>query len=266
MSELNPGGSVPPGSDNLEEAVARYRGSGSHWRRYELAGQRLEGRDLLDLGCGHGLGAAIVGDADVRYVGVDPDAEAIAWARRVVMPERPRSRFLSVDEVAIALGDRRFGLVTCFEVLEHTEHPEELLRSAMERLAEGGALLLSTPNGAVSEGDPRRYRSPFHLREYTVDEVDRMVRRAGGQPRFYQERRRDRLDALALRLGYGAEPVRSSGGTGARIFAAFARRFDGPAYWRILPSEARAMRGRSYSTIVAEVTRATPGAEGPSEK
>ena len=51
----------------------------------ELAA-RARGRELLDVGCGHGalLALLAVGHADRHVVGIDPDARKIDWARRSV--------------------------------------------------------------------------------------------------------------------------------------------------------------------------------------
>ena len=47
---------------------------------------RAQGRDLLDVGCGHGLLVALlaVGFPDRRVVGIDPDERKIEWARASV--------------------------------------------------------------------------------------------------------------------------------------------------------------------------------------
>jgi SAM-dependent methyltransferase len=44
--------------------------------------------------------------------------------------------------------DRRFGLVTALEVIEHLDCPRAFLKGVYELLEDGGTLLLSTPNVA----------------------------------------------------------------------------------------------------------------------
>lgn len=253
MSAENPGGSAPPPSGGLRDALAAYRRIGSHWKRYDLAGELARGRAVLDLGCGHGYGAAILGARASRYLGVDVDPTAIDWARRNVAPVVAHAEFRTTAPVD---GSERFGLVTAFEVVEHVRDPDDLLRRAVTALGPGGSVVLSTPNGAVSGGDPRRYRSPFHVREYATEELDALLRSAGLRARYFRERRRDRLDALALRWRLAEAGASTATGARGRGFAWFARHFDGPGFWSIVPTPLERMGRPDFSTIVAV---ASPG-------
>jgi 2-polyprenyl-6-hydroxyphenyl methylase/3-demethylubiquinone-9 3-methyltransferase len=64
---------------------------------------RAEGRDLLDVGCGHGLLVALlaVGFKDRKVVGIDPDERKIAWARASV-GQQPNVELLAcnIEELA----------------------------------------------------------------------------------------------------------------------------------------------------------------------
>lgn len=100
---------------------------------------------VLDVGCGSGdlltapLAAA---HPEVDVVGVDADAVSLAHANArhgggnlcfLPFPELPR--------------ERRFDLVIASEVIEHVENPDEFLRELRGRLTDGGAILLTLPNG-----------------------------------------------------------------------------------------------------------------------
>lgn len=259
MNETNPGGSLVPTSPDLTAALREYRRLGSHWRRYVEAARRGRGRRVLDLGCGHGLGAAVLGAVPREYVGIEIDAAALAWARAQVAPRVPRTRFLSPAEAERDLTPASFDLVLCFEVLEHVAQPEALIQAALAWRSAAGSVLFSTPNGAVSHGDARRFRSPFHLREYAIGELVPLVEHRGLSVRYFAERRRDRLDAIALRAGCAAVGPRTEGGLRTRMFDWFQAHWDGPMFWTIVPMRPEKMGGPGYSTILVELGSPEPG-------
>src|SRR5882672_7301329 len=72
----------------------------------------LEPTSVLDVGCGEGFTAARLRPT-VGYRGIDPDPDAIAYARQS-LPE------LAFAVAGIAdLGEGEADLVLCLEVLEH---------------------------------------------------------------------------------------------------------------------------------------------------
>jgi 2-polyprenyl-3-methyl-5-hydroxy-6-metoxy-1,4-benzoquinol methylase len=117
-----------------------------HLRRYELACGMTEGKRALDAACGTGYGAALLmeqgGAAGV--VGVDIDAETVAYARRRFGRSGVEFRVCSATETGLADGS--IDVVTSFETIEHLERPSELIDEFARVLRPGGRLVLSTPN------------------------------------------------------------------------------------------------------------------------
>jgi len=99
-------------------------------------------RSLLDVGAANGLLVEAAGAAGLDAAGVEPSASLAAAARRRGVDVR--TGVLPLAE----LGERRFDLVTCIDVIEHVTDPVALLHACRERLAPGGRLLVVTPDAA----------------------------------------------------------------------------------------------------------------------
>jgi SAM-dependent methyltransferase len=110
----------------------------------------------------------------------------------------PPSRVVVFDLNAAAaserwpdLGGRRYDLIVFMEVIEHLSiPPEQVLRFLGAQLADGGAILLTTPNAAWLKNRLKllRGQNPFerlrpggggHIREYTLDELRAAASAAG---------------------------------------------------------------------------------------
>lgn len=121
----------------IREAVdAHFGGDGSSFRP-------LTGKTALDVGCGAGLlceplarlGAAVTGlDAAPESIGV---AQAHAAEAGLVIDYR------CADVAGLS---ETFNLVTSMEVIEHVADPAKFLTALRDRMADGGLLILSTPN------------------------------------------------------------------------------------------------------------------------
>jgi 2-polyprenyl-3-methyl-5-hydroxy-6-metoxy-1,4-benzoquinol methylase len=92
-----------------------------HLFRYVWALPYAYGRDVLDLGCGSGYGVALLAGVARSVLGADYDREVVALCAEMYGALR-NVRFVAMDAARLALGTGRFGLVTCFEVIEHLPH------------------------------------------------------------------------------------------------------------------------------------------------
>lgn len=136
-----------------------------HEARYRWAEALARDRDVLDVACGVGYGTSILVRAGARRVlGVDFSDEAVEQARnRVGDP----ADFLVGDLLNLPCKDDSFDLITCFETIEHVADPGRGLDELRRVLRPGGVLLLSSPNRDVYIPG-----NPFHLHEYTPDELE----------------------------------------------------------------------------------------------
>src|SRR5215216_2667456 len=102
---------------------------------------RLRARRVMDLGCGAGDSVELFRSVDplVSWVGVD-----IVASPEVAGRTRADAEFVTYDGRRLPFEDASFELVYCKQVLEHVEHPRELLAEVARVLAPGGHLAGST--------------------------------------------------------------------------------------------------------------------------
>lgn len=168
----------------------------------------LELRRALDFGCGLGRVTSAI-DAEVDFcLGVDLSWRMLRAARTAVASIRGGSgSFLLADSGSLAcLRDGSFDLVYCRYVLQHLPTPEAIgdtLREFLRLLTPEGVLVVQLPSWlpVLVRLQPRRflYRllracgvkretlywrlglHPIRMRSMPRHEVERILRRAGGQ-------------------------------------------------------------------------------------
>ena len=105
-----------------------------------LLGGRARAR-VMDLGCGSGDSVDLFRslDAAVDWVGVD-----IVVSPEVAAGTRSDAQFVSFDGRHLPFEDASFDLVYCKQVLEHVDHPRELVAEAARVLKPSAHLCGST--------------------------------------------------------------------------------------------------------------------------
>ncbi len=152
----------------VEERQALDPGSpywGDHVARYERALPHTVGARILDIACGTGYGLSLLRRRAALVVGVDVSADAIATASSA------GATLVLASGYALPFSDGSFDLVTSFETLEHLEARPAFLRELSRILRPEGRLLLSTPNARHTRPIAGRPRNPFHVHEYTAEEL-----------------------------------------------------------------------------------------------
>jgi len=160
------------------------------------------GQRVLELGCATGYVSRLLADQGCRVTAVDSNARAAAMAGGAC--ERVLVADLESDDWSRELGDERFDVLLCMDVLEHLRDPARCLRRAKAHLKPGGRAIVSVPN--VAHGSVRlallegrfEYQDlglldRTHLRFFTRSTVEQLFRDTG-----YLVTRIDRVEASIL--------------------------------------------------------------------
>jgi SAM-dependent methyltransferase len=128
--------------DDLGELLA-HRIPSDHSRQVlaDHYAERLRAQRVLDLGCGAGDSVDLFRSVDpgVQWVGADIDMSPEVAGRT-----RSDAEFVTFDGRRLPFDDGSFELVYCKQVLEHVDHPRELVAEAARVLEQGGHLAGST--------------------------------------------------------------------------------------------------------------------------
>ncbi|MBR0552891.1 bifunctional 2-polyprenyl-6-hydroxyphenol methylase/3-demethylubiquinol 3-O-methyltransferase UbiG [Stakelama marina] len=115
-----------------------------HWDSDEHGFAPLGGKTALDVGCGAGLLAEPLARLGASVTGIDAAPENIGAAQA-----HAQAVGLDIDYIAGGIENvagRRFDLVTSMEVIEHVADPAAFVAGLAGALADGGLMVLSTPN------------------------------------------------------------------------------------------------------------------------
>lgn len=134
----------------------------------------VKGRTILDIGAGAGIFGEMAADNGWSVTAVDPSLD-VSRLKKNPMIKAIKGTIENVPRREV------YDIVTMWDVIEHSNNPVELIRSATQRLKNGGWLIIETGNyksaSRVNEGisswiyqlDHRWYFSPESIKHLLTD-------------------------------------------------------------------------------------------------
>jgi 2-polyprenyl-6-hydroxyphenyl methylase/3-demethylubiquinone-9 3-methyltransferase len=108
----------------------------------------LEGKQVLDVGCGGGILADAMARKGAQVLGVDLSTKALKVAQlHALEAQTPNINYREVSAEALAAEQpATYDVVTCMEMLEHVPDPASVVRACSELVKPGGWVFFSTLN------------------------------------------------------------------------------------------------------------------------
>ena len=137
-----------------------------------------EAQEVLDVGCGIGVGPAYIArQFDCQVMAVDISEKMLSWARQRARREGVADRFAfrKADVRELPFEDDTFDFAVSTEFIEHVpkKNAMDFLREVVRVTKKGGKVIITTPNNEWGEVDP------VHPNEYSYDETLDMVSEVG---------------------------------------------------------------------------------------
>jgi 2-polyprenyl-6-hydroxyphenyl methylase/3-demethylubiquinone-9 3-methyltransferase len=112
------------------------------------ASASLQGKDVLDVGCGGGILTDAMARLGANALGIDLATKSLKVAQlHALEAQTPHVQYREVSVEALALErSASFDVVTCMEMLEHVPDPASVVKACADLVKPGGWVFFSTLN------------------------------------------------------------------------------------------------------------------------
>lgn len=129
----------------------------------------LQGKRVLDVGCGGGILSESMSQKGAEVTGIDLGEKAlkVAQLHQLESGAKVDYRLISAEDLAQEMPES-FDVVTCMEMLEHVPDPAAIVRACAALVKPGGAVFFSTINR-----NPKAYLLAVIGAEYVLNLLPR---------------------------------------------------------------------------------------------
>ncbi len=146
-----------------------------HLYAYRFVKDYVQGKAVLDIGCGEGYGTHYL-SGDVKSItGIDYDPAVISYAASKYQQHNLSFKICDIKELSSL--SIRFDVICCFQVIEHIPDTHAFLKNVRNLLNEGGIFICSTPNKLDASPGSLEPANKFHVKEYLVDEFNCLLKK-----------------------------------------------------------------------------------------
>lgn len=150
-----------------------------HVVTYKFAIPYVQGKQVLDYGCGSGYGTYMLASHCSDIVGVDIAPEAIDYASNQYNASNLKYKRINNDNgTLLPFPDASFDTVLSFQVVEHIPDTHLYLMEIKRVLKPGGTFICSTPDRSTRLLPLQKPWNMWHVREYDAGGFEQTMRLA----------------------------------------------------------------------------------------
>jgi SAM-dependent methyltransferase len=163
-----------PGLMATQEQLARL------YQRYQFAREFSQDRDVLEIGCGAGLGLGYLAKVAKKVVGGDIEEKNVSVAREYY---KNRENFTAdlMDAHNIPLSHESFDLVLLFETIYYLKDPKRCIAEAARLLRPNGTFVVCTVNKDWEDFHP----SPYTYKYFSVPGLYGLIKESFREVKLY---------------------------------------------------------------------------------
>ncbi len=152
-----------------------------HCGRYLYAYDNISPDDIVaDIACATGYGSHFLSSKARLVIGCDNKSLYLDYAQHNYNAPNISYTRIDLEQGIDALANRNISKIVCFETLEHTRRPLEVLSGFYRILPRGGEVLLSFPNAKYEKFDENgKNLDTYHLSQIDLEEFVQTARRLG---------------------------------------------------------------------------------------
>lgn len=133
-------------------------------------------KTVLDVGCGAGELACTLAEMGYRTTALDFSEDAVKMANSIKKSRGIKDTMLNFKLGGLEqVGDTKFDIVMCFEVLEHIENDEEVLRQLIQHSNKYVLISVPAKQKLFDESD----KAVGHFRRYEKKDLQAMLTNSG---------------------------------------------------------------------------------------
>ena len=163
-----------PGNKASREQIERL------FHRYHFASTFCQGKDVLEVACGAGMGLGYLEQVANRVVGGDIDEEILRFAKAHYQG-RNKIEIRQLDAQELPFGDKSFDVVLLYEAIYYLAQPEKFIDEAFRVLKAKGVLIICSANKEWCDFNP----SPFSQKYFSVPEMFQLLSQKFSDIRLY---------------------------------------------------------------------------------
>jgi ubiquinone/menaquinone biosynthesis C-methylase UbiE len=154
-----------PGNKASAEQIERL------YHRYHFASAFCQGKEVLEVACGAGMGLGYLARAAHKVVGGDIDEKLVELAQGHYAG-RSNIELKTLDAQRLPFPDGSFDLLLLYEAIYYLPEPEKFVEEAFRVLRADGMLIVCTVNKEWPDFNP----SPFSTKYLSALELDFLFR------------------------------------------------------------------------------------------